>query len=176
MTEPTIKSFIAYMADWCGHCTVLKDGAWYKFKYLYSIFAKQLYDKYNICLKICEYDSDKDSEIVNEARVSGFPTIKIICNQQSEDYDKPRTIDAFLLTLFPDIKDDKLLSEIVNTEVPPDHKRIEGSLSFDSNGLNISNSGQSGGTLLFSSSYKKYMKYRNKCLKLNLIRPEDFLI
>ena len=85
MTEPTIKSFIAYMADWCGHCTVLKDGAWYKFKYLYSIFAKQLYDKYNICLKICEYDSDKDSEIVNEARVSGFPTIKIICNKQSED-------------------------------------------------------------------------------------------
>jgi len=74
-----------YYADWCGHCIKFKPE-WEKFK--------GIADKNGV--KTEEYEADKDKQKIEEANVSGFPTIKIEISGNKEDYEGPRTAEAIM--------------------------------------------------------------------------------
>jgi thiol-disulfide isomerase/thioredoxin len=84
MPDVKIKVQLFY-ANWCGHCNKFKPE-WEQFK--------KLADGDNI--KHEEYEADKDKQKVDEANVSGFPTIRITMNGNTEDYNGERTADAIL--------------------------------------------------------------------------------
>ena len=74
-----------YYAEWCGHCNKFKPE-WEKFK-------KNALDG---GIKTNEYEAEKDKTKVEEANVSGFPTIIITINGKKEDYNGPRTAEALM--------------------------------------------------------------------------------
>jgi thiol-disulfide isomerase/thioredoxin len=84
MPDVKIKVQLFY-ANWCGHCNKFKPE-WEEFKKL----AKGGGIEYE------EYEADKDKQKVDEANVSGFPTIRITMNGNTEDYNGERTADAIL--------------------------------------------------------------------------------
>jgi glutaredoxin len=72
-TKPTI---ILYKADWCGHCN--------KFKEVWKRMDKNKYD-------LITYDSEKDSQLIKDNEIQGFPTIIIVKNGIKTEYNGNRT-------------------------------------------------------------------------------------
>lgn len=74
-----------YYADWCGHCQRFKPE-WEKIK-------KTLESK---GIKYEEYESGKDEEKIKEAKIKGFPTIKIQDGKEEREYEGRREHDALI--------------------------------------------------------------------------------
>lgn len=156
-----IKKITLFYADWCGHCKTFKPE-WFKFKSAYDKNKQQIKDKYNIGLVINEYDADVQKNKVDEAGVVGFPTIKVEFNKKTQDYTGGRTAVDLFKKLIPNANEDEImewLNKIQSGSLP-----ILEEVSLDS--------AQKGGSeainIKFSQSYKKYIKYKNKCDGLNL--------
>lgn len=74
-----------YHANWCGHCKSFMPE-WEKFV--------EEAEKNGVT---CEsFEADKDKQEVEQANISGFPTIVIITNGTKEDYNGPRTAQAIM--------------------------------------------------------------------------------
>ena len=82
-----------YYADWCGHCKNFKP-TWES--------LKKVFDKNNIEWK--EYEDTKDEKVIEQAQISGFPTIIIEKYGNSYQYNGERSPDAILHELIPNIQ------------------------------------------------------------------------
>tara|TARA_Y100000589_G_scaffold327871_1_gene370667 strand:- start:297 stop:647 length:351 start_codon:yes stop_codon:yes gene_type:complete len=113
MTKVTL-----YHANWCGHCKNFKptwDG------------LKSFFQENNI--EFAEYEDTANPKEIEDAKVEGFPTIRITKDNNEYDYFGERTADAIISEVLPNL--------------------------------------QIGGN--DESLYKeKYLKYKNKYLKLKL--------
>jgi len=77
-----------YYADWCPHCVSFKP-VWNNIK------AHCDANK----IKHEEYEDSKNSEIMKEKNIGGFPTIKIVKDGKEYEYAGPRTENAILAEL-----------------------------------------------------------------------------
>lgn len=74
---------ILYYADWCGHCKAFKPE-WEKLK-------KKLQ---NTNIKVEEYEESVDGDKMNEDEIQGFPTIRIIKDKKTSDYNGKRDSES----------------------------------------------------------------------------------
>ena len=72
-----------FKADWCGHCKNFKP-TWANLKSKYNNI------KYN------EYDADKDTDIIKNFNIKGFPTIMLKHNNKMIEYEGDRDINSIL--------------------------------------------------------------------------------
>jgi thiol-disulfide isomerase/thioredoxin len=162
------KKVTAYMADWCGYCIKLKPH-WYKFKKAYENNASEIRDKFNITLEFKEYyeNKEKDKQIIARRGIKGYPTIHVVSDNMLEPYLEERTSEGLFSLISPKNSDfkKKFLEEVNNIELA-DNVLAGGARKspfFTQADINA-----------YPDSYKKYMKYRNKCLELNLILEDDY--
>ena len=151
-----VKYVTLYYGDFCSHCQTFKP-AWFEFKKAYNKSKQEIFDKYKIKLVIKEFETEKDPQEIEKARIDGFPTLRISYNSKTEDYLGPRTSLALLKKLLQKPSDEEIngwLSKVTDSEA------LYGEVSFDKNGS------QTGGSqdpkILFNNSYKKYLKYKKK--------------
>ena len=69
---------ILFKADWCGHCK--------RFKPVWEMLNKQFQSKFNFIM----YDADKDTNMIKEYKVDGFPTILFKDGEHVKPYDGSR--------------------------------------------------------------------------------------
>jgi glutaredoxin len=74
-----------YYADWCGHCQRFKP-TWEG--------LKKIFDKNNI--EYSEFEDTKDEKVIENAKITGFPTIMIEKDGNSYQYDGERSPDAII--------------------------------------------------------------------------------
>ena len=72
-----------YYADWCPHCINFKP-IWHKFK-------KAVDGK----IKCREYEESENKELIQQKKINGFPTIRIIIDGEIEEYTGGRDYDTF---------------------------------------------------------------------------------
>lgn len=144
------KYVTLYHAEWCGHCKTFKPE-WDKFKAAYEKSKEDIKNKYKINLIIKDYEADANPKEIEEAQVAGFPTVIIKYNGKKEDYNGARKAESLFEYLIPSATPNEIQSWI--------------------------NKGQSGGNsqinlsdpkIIYADSYRKMMKYRNKCIELGL--------
>ena len=78
------KKVMLFYADWCGHCT--------KFKPVWENLKKD-FDNKNIDYE--EFEASNE-EIMQKYNIEGFPTIKIVQEDQITDYSGQRDRDSIL--------------------------------------------------------------------------------
>lgn len=156
-----IKKITLYYAEWCGHCKTFKPE-WFKFKAAYDKNKQKIKDKYKIGLVIREYDADVQGEKISEAGVEGFPTIKVDSRNKVVDYAGGRTALDLFKKLITDASEDEILEWL--SQIPSGSLPIVEEVSLET--------AQKGGSEIsginLSQSYKKYIKYKNKCERMNL--------
>lgn len=77
-----------YYANWCPHCVSFKP-IWNKIKNKIDNMADKNYFYQ-------EYEADENSDAIEKANVSGFPTIRIEKNGKIEDYEGPRDYEVIV--------------------------------------------------------------------------------
>ena len=82
-----------YHAEWCGHCR--------KFKPVWDQLKEKLKGS---GIKVAEYEDGQNKQQVENAGITGFPTIRITKNGQTTDYQGPRDLDSILKALGYDDK------------------------------------------------------------------------
>lgn len=158
MTDNT--TITLYHANWCGHCR--------RFLPVWEDLKREL-DK--IGIEHREYEEGQNPEMIKEANISGFPTLRI--NKGKEyDYKGPRTVDA-------------IIAELTDREGPVqaggNRLNLSDSLDYSSScSIDSPNNSRGGGNpygmddgdLDDSDSYDedyyrmKYMKYKAKYFKV----------
>jgi thiol-disulfide isomerase/thioredoxin len=102
MNENSNKTatLMLFYVDWCPHCKTAKPE-WEELKALYE--GKQIngytisFDEYN-----CTNETEEVSELMNKYNIEGYPTIKLLKDNQIIEYDaKPTksTMEQFLNTV-----------------------------------------------------------------------------
>ena len=137
------KKVILFYADWCGHCKTFKP-IWEKLK-------GELKNNNNIEFE--EYESD-NKEIMNKFNINGYPTIKVIENNISSDYNGMRDMDSILTFLnIQSNKHNQLGGNIDSIQLPNEIQIIDT---------------QTGGKKNkdYEMYYSKYNKYKKKYLEL----------
>lgn len=79
-----------YHAEWCGHCK--------HFLPTWDALTKFL-DTKNISYE--DFEDTRDSKIVEQANINGFPTIRINKAGQEYDYFGERSVDAIINEVIP---------------------------------------------------------------------------
>ena len=74
---------ILYWAEWCGHCIRFKPE-WEKIK-------KEL-TKLGVTVE--DYEHSRDSQVINDENINGFPTIKIKKGSSTKEYTGERTLEG----------------------------------------------------------------------------------
>lgn len=74
-----------YHANWCGHCK--------NFLPEWNALTKML-EKHNIDFE--DFEDSRDGDIINNANIVGFPTIKIKKNDETYDYTGERSANGIL--------------------------------------------------------------------------------
>lgn len=95
-----VANLMLFYVDWCPHCKTAKPE-WNELKEQYD--GKNIngytivFEEYN-----CTEESSEIEEIVNKFNIDGYPTIKLIKDNQVIEYDaKPTksTMEQFLMTV-----------------------------------------------------------------------------
>ena len=84
-----------FYTEWCPHCKTAKP-TWNKFKQ--EIGENKIKGK---TINFIEVDAEKESDLANQFKVEGYPTIKLVDNNKIIEYDaKPEldTLHQFLNT------------------------------------------------------------------------------
>ena len=76
---------VKFFAPWCGHCKRLAP--------IYIDLAKAAEEKIPH-LTVAEVDCTKDGELCHH--VQGYPTVILYHDNAQDEYEGPRTVDAFL--------------------------------------------------------------------------------
>jgi len=74
------KTVILYKADWCGHCRAFKNT--------WEQLQKEVKD-----VKFETIDADKDADKVQEAKIDGFPTLRVLVNNKIHEFNQERTLE-----------------------------------------------------------------------------------
>jgi glutaredoxin len=110
-----------YHASWCDHCVTFKP-TWDK-------LTKQL-DKLDIIHEEYEETNLKDKNKIKEAKITGFPTIKITKNDNTYDYEGERDIVSIIAELKEGManskKVSKKLSKKVSKKITKQNKKLKG--------------------------------------------------
>jgi thiol-disulfide isomerase/thioredoxin len=165
------------MADWCGYCVKLKPQ-WYKFKKAYENNASDIRRQFNITLDIKEYyeNIDKDKKIIAHRGIKSYPTIHVVSDNMLEPYLGDRTVEGLyglISTKNSDFKT-KFLEEAENIDLTAMSDKSDKSDKVLAGGVRKSKFFTQADIDAYPASYKKYMKYRNKCLELKLISQDDY--
>jgi hypothetical protein len=167
MTDSQVKTHYInlYKADWCHNCTDLTPK-WDRFKELYNQHKKSIEDEYKIRLFFEEYN-DKDPRgkaKIQEDGIEGFPTIRRVIDGEQEEYDGNRTVSDFYKYFISPEKSE------ISEHFSGDREQKGGSLHGNRNKIYYTDEDK----ITFADSYKKYMKYKNKCIMSNLISEDDY--
>ena len=76
-----------FYTEWCPHCKKAKPH-WEQFKERYD---SQIVNNHKILCK--EYDCDKNEKMCDKYGIEGYPTIKMLKNDQIIDFDAKPTIE-----------------------------------------------------------------------------------
>ena len=79
------KKITLYHANWCGHCQTFKE-TWKA--------MKPILDQHNI--KHEEFEETQNQEVMAQAGIEGYPTIRITMNGNTADYNGPRDVQSVL--------------------------------------------------------------------------------
>ena len=99
-TSNKVANLMLFYVDWCPHCKTAKPE-WNELKEQYD--GKNIngytvvFEEYN-----CTEESSEIEDIVNKFKIDGYPTIKLIKDNQVIEYDaKPTksTMEQFLMTV-----------------------------------------------------------------------------
>jgi thiol-disulfide isomerase/thioredoxin len=99
-TTNKVANLMLFYVDWCPHCKTAKPE-WNELKQQYD--GKNIngytviFEEYN-----CTEESSEIEDIVNKFNIEGYPTIKLIKDNQVIEYDaKPSksTMEQFLMTV-----------------------------------------------------------------------------
>jgi len=83
-----------YHANWCGHCK--------RFKPTWDAL-KDVFTKNNVDYE--EYEDSKNEDVIENAGVEGFPTIRITDEKGDEyDYNGERSAEGILHELLPNLQ------------------------------------------------------------------------
>ena len=99
-SSPGSYSFVMYYAPWCPHCKTAKPE-WDQVKAEYN--GKQIHGYTIIFTEVnCTNESPDVEKMINTYKIEGYPTIKLVKDNQIIDYDaKPSkaTLTQFLNTV-----------------------------------------------------------------------------
>jgi len=100
------KKVLLFYATWCPHCVSLRCGeGGDDSKYPpnspnpESNWGKFFYPARNRGIDVVEVEADQDSQMVSKYKVQGFPTIKMVVNDNVFDFNGERTPEALNLFL-----------------------------------------------------------------------------
>ena len=92
-STPNLKKLVLFYSKTCGHCTKLMDGensAW-------SNILKNHKNSHDLVIE--EVDCEADKEAISKNNIEGFPTIKLLSNNQEHVYkgdNSYETIEQFI--------------------------------------------------------------------------------
>ena len=85
--NPLKNTLILFYVDWCPHCKTTKP-IWEKLK-------QQVGDGVNgVKINFIEVDCDKDTDTASKFKVEGYPTIKMVRDNQVIEYDAKPDLDT----------------------------------------------------------------------------------
>ena len=85
--ETATAEIMYFFTEWCPHCKKAKTH-WENFK---QEFDGKTINNYKIICK--EYDCEKNDKVCDEFKVEGYPTIKMLKDGQTIDFDAKPTIE-----------------------------------------------------------------------------------
>tara|TARA_B100001059_G_C17814257_1_gene574150 strand:+ start:2018 stop:2488 length:471 start_codon:yes stop_codon:yes gene_type:complete len=85
--EEKEAEILMFNTEWCPHCKKAKPH-WEQFKEKYD--GKVLNNHRVVCK---EYDCDKNEKMCDEYKIDGYPTIKMLKDGQTIDFDAKPTIE-----------------------------------------------------------------------------------
>ncbi len=85
--ETATAEIMYFFTEWCPHCKKAKTH-WENFK---QEFDGKTINNYKIICK--EYDCEKNDKVCDEFKVEGYPTIKMLKDNNIVDFDAKPTIE-----------------------------------------------------------------------------------
>jgi len=143
------KKIVLFSLKSCRYCRDMYPE-WESFKQAYKKSETEIKNKYNTIVEIIEYDAELNNNETTAAGVKSFPTIIIIEDNKNKNFSSERTAVNFFRAVIPEATYNDI-QEWLN------------SVNYGNLATEVVNFGGLGKK---SNYYRKYIKYKNKYIKI----------